>query len=372
MFRGKDKKIVKILNTLMLWFCIVTVTAAGFSGFFSKWAFRDNDGEKFGIVAMIEGTAAKPFVYRRLVPETAEFIEKLIPEQTKEKISKRIEEKGAIESVYSRAKIPDKHRIEYIVIFVITFITFLASIFVLRSLLCEVSGNSVAGTLGALLFALLIPYIETNGGYFYDFPELLFMFLGARFAYRGQWLPFIIMAPLAAYNKESYSAFMLSLVPLFMGKYSVKKSVLIVFGALCVSAIPNIYVHWVYANNIGLAGEMHVLEHLKSIINIKTYFYTGTTYGVPLPTKFFFLHIIYVVWIVKSTFSRLPISWRRHIKWAAAVNFPLYFFFCASDEIRNLSFLLVGFMVMATYYIGVVIRSHCKSGEEKDLERFNL
>ena len=90
-------KLERVIQKAILLFLILIVTAAAYCGFFTKWAFRDDGGPNFGIAYMIDGTAKRPFVYRRLVPETAKFITNALPVSVRERLSNQLEKKQSIE-----------------------------------------------------------------------------------------------------------------------------------------------------------------------------------------------------------------------------------------------------------------------------------
>src|SRR6185437_13156287 len=58
--------------------------AASFSGYFSKWHFRD-DMPAASLPKMLDGTADRPYVYRQLLPAIANGIERALPVQLKQR-----------------------------------------------------------------------------------------------------------------------------------------------------------------------------------------------------------------------------------------------------------------------------------------------
>ena len=335
----------KILPKLMMIFLVLTVTSASFCGFFSKWSFRDGSAS-FGIEAILDETAKRPFVYRQLVPHAAKFVRQQIPDGAQEKLVTKLETQRAIPGVFARADIRPDITIEYYLIFIFCFLSFFASVWVLRSLVTEILDDRAAGTLTALLFALLMPYFETIGGYFYDFPELLFFFLSARLALHGRWLPLVLLTPFAVWNKESFFFFLMTLYPLHQARFGMRKALMLTVGTVFVAGLAYLVVHLHYAGNPGGTTEVHILDHLQQLLSMKTYWYTSTTYGMPLGAQMFLPHVLYVIWIVRRAWQFLPAPWRMQAKIAAVITLPLYWMFCAVGELRNLSFLYVAFARM--------------------------
>ena len=148
------QKFDKIVKKFMLIFLVLTVTAAGFNGFFLKWTLRDGD-PNFGLEAYLEGTAKRPFAHRVLVPNVVKTIADAIPADAKEKLSKRLIERREVEKKYAQAIVPEKYVIEYYLTIIFAFLSLFAAVWVLRSIVNEVTGDKVVGTLTACLYALL-------------------------------------------------------------------------------------------------------------------------------------------------------------------------------------------------------------------------
>lgn len=331
-----------IIKKFMLIFLLIAVTSAGYCGFFLKWSFRE-DSASFGFTAMIEDTAKRPFIHRQFLPVLAKKSAELLPTQTKEKLSKNLIEKQHIEKRFAQANIPEKYVIEYYFMFIFCFISFFAAICILRLLLIEVTQDKFSATLGACLFAILFPFFEVLGGYFYDCGEVFFFFLAALLAVRKNFIALILITPLAELNKESFLFFAATLFP-FLG---LKKT----FSLMFIAGLSYLYVKNIFINNPGDSADLQLWNHLDQLFDVNSYFMTASTYGLPLPTRIFFLHVIYVVWIIKNFWCKLSDDWKMHAKIALAINGTLYILFIAPGELRDLSMLYVSFIILTTYFI---------------------
>ena len=253
------QKFEKIIKKLMLIFLVLTVTAAGFNGFFLKWTLRDGD-PNFGLEAYLEGTAKRPFAHRVLIPNLSKAIVEVIPANAKEKLSKRLIERREIEKKYAQAEVPPKYVLEYYLTVIFAFLSLFAAVWVLRSIVNEVTGDKVVGTLTACLYALIIPYIEVLGGYFYDFPEFLAFFLAVRLALSGNLIGILILTPIAELNKETFFFFIPALFPFVHKKLDFKKSAAYILGAMFVAGVTYLLICGKYgrygrlANNRPRAG----------------------------------------------------------------------------------------------------------------------
>ena len=143
----------------------VIVAATAFNGFYAKW--RLNDGHTpLSLASMVDGTAYRPYVYRQLVPAAANGIQALLPAHTVERLSERLTEPRRVNSrsglamrnPSSEAMLPAV-TLRYHIVYYLTYL--------------------------ALLGALFAPFFLTEGGFFYDFFELLFMACAILLAWRA-------------------------------------------------------------------------------------------------------------------------------------------------------------------------------------------
>ena len=302
----------------------------------------------------------------------AKGLTNLIPDKAREKLDAKLEKQRAIEDLYANAKIPAQYRLEYYWMYIICFFSFFASVLVLRSLLSEVLKDEVSGTLGALTFAILVPFLETLGGYYYDFPEFLFFFWAARCAWKGNVKTLLFLSIIGTYNKETFFFYLLTLFPLLLKSRGKKVALSIMGGCLVLAGMIEIYVHMLYAGNSGgtegipifIVMWNGVVRHITTMLQISQYFHTSTTYGFPFGAQMFFLHIIFVVYMGIHAWREIPCEWRQHAKAAAIINVPLYVFFCNPTELRNLSFLDFAFALVIAVYIRQILRASANKSEE--------
>lgn len=341
----------------MLFFLILSISAASYCGFFSIWAFRDG-AASMGFTAMIEETATRPFVHRQLLPQTVKYIASAIPEQSKEKLENRLIKGAYIENRYTQAHIPQQYVVEYYLMYIFCFLALFASIWVLRSLLCAIVQDKTVGTLGAMLFALIFPFFEVLGGYYYDIFEILFMFMAAHFAYHKKWLGLLLLTPIAEANKESFLFFLITLYPLARMHFPVKKAATLTLSTIFWAGITYLYIRQLYAGNPGDMADWRIRDHMQTIFDLGSYFYTTSIYGLPLGEGMFLPHMICVIWIVRKAWHHLTDAWKKHAKIALVINGILYFMFVLPNEIRDLSLLYVSFMILTAFFIRDIIQKN--------------
>ena len=345
---AESPKFKSAVNKIFLVVIFYLVAAASFNGFFVKWAFCDTE-KRYSFEMMFDETAYRPFVHRQLMLDVARGISSLIPDKPKDKFIDHLSRHNILERIYGLSKIDSRYIIEYHVVYFESFMCLLISMFLWRKIFTELTKNKTVGTFAACCFAIIFPVLETVGGYFYDFGELLFFTLAIFFACRGSWLELIIISPFAEYNKESFLFFVMTLFPLLAVKLGNKKAAVTVIFSAFISGCLYLYVSNFYAGNPGGSTEFHLWEHIKDLSG--GWIESEVTYGVLIGQGMFLPHILLIVWLFKNSWRDLPIQWKNHIKLAAAINIPLYLLFCNPNELRNLSMLYIGFIAIISLYI---------------------
>jgi hypothetical protein len=334
-----------IFAILIIWMA----AAASFTGFINKWGLRDGY-QKFGLEVMLDGTAYKPFVYRQLTLKLSIFVNDNLPKSIKD----RVQQKKSFQEYIKYFKLENKsndYKFKHFIIYSITFMFFILALLALYITLLEINGDYFSSLLTTIFFGLLIPYLETEGGYFYDFPEIAFMFLAIRFCVQNNLLYLVCTVVLATLNKESFLLFIPTLYPLIASKNSPKKSIIISTILILVAMLINIAIKQSYAHNSGGVVEFHLIENLKNYIKIGTYLEFETTYGALSPRGFNIINIFIFFILLRSTFAQIPKQFKQHIVLCSCISIPLFISFAATNEIRNLSFLYFGFCLLLSYNI---------------------
>ena len=318
------------------------VSSASFCGFYDKHKFLDGD-QINGIEQMLNTTAYKPFVYRQLVPILSELAYKLTPHTVREKIVAR----GA-----SLAPSIDPELLfRYFMVYCISFFSLFLSLFVLRAIALDAGVGKVAAIFSPMCFALAFPYLQTAGGYFYDFTELLFLSLAFLMALRNKVLFLLALILPATLNKETFIFFIPSLYPLLRCHYSTRKVVMLILVAVFAAGIVNIFMKLAFIDAPGAAAEIELLTNLKNYFLPRTYMLIDVTYKNigPCGASIGTLAVIFV--IIFRGWSLCPQMIKRHFLTASAINFPLFLMFCNTGELRNLSLLFVGFVILIAFII---------------------
>lgn len=343
---------VSYLLLFILYWISATATISGFLG---KWALRDSS-PTYGIEQVLDNTAIKPFAYRILLPTVASAADRFAPARVK---AYAVDKLGPYRT-FTRATSSEKanYAFRYVVIIYLCLGFCLASLYALRKILLELNFSKQAATSVPVAFMLAFPFVQTIGGYFYDYPELFFLSVATLLAIRNQWLLLIFISIPATLNKEAFFFFLPALYPLFRAHAS-RKTVLSVLGAaIALSGLVNIAVKWAYRGAEGGAAHFQLFNNLHKYLLPSTYGQLEITYGFVGPSGPFMGTLLIIAVIIVRGWQYCPARVRTHFLIASAINIPLFILFCAPGEMRNLSLLFVGFVVLMTSALESPVDSH--------------
>ncbi len=338
-------------RTFLLCCAYIVVAAAVMNGFYTKW--RLNDGHPaLGLSHMVDGTAHRPYVYRQFVPALANGIQALLPPATVARLSERLAEPRRVNSrsglamryPASEALLPAV-TLRYHLVYYLTFAALLTSLFVMRRVALQAGAGAVAATAAPALLALMVPFFLTEGGYFYDFVELLF-FMSAVLLAGGasrqtpmRLCALAVLAGLATWNKEAFFFFTPALYPLLRRNLPRPQAAGAVAVLLLVCGCVYLALRMRYAGNPGSTVDYQLWDNLRFYADPGNWLRTENTYGVLLPRGFSLVTVLVLAGTAVNGWPRLPQAWRRHAQVALVINAPLFVLFCSPGEMRNLSML---------------------------------
>jgi hypothetical protein len=333
------------------------VAAAGFSGFVGKWGLPGTAGdpaaeERFGLGIMLDGTAHKPFVYRQLVPRLAVLADRVTPENIKNYANMRLLPKKQLVRAISPPS--QDFRFRFLVVYYSSFLGLFLSLLILRKVLVDLGVDKSVAVLAPAGMALVLPYIQTVGGFFYDSTELFFMSLAFLLASHGRiWLLVALVLP-ATLNKETFIFFLPTLFPVLAAVRSFKAAAAGTLGGILIAGILNVLVKTAFFHSPrGGAAEVHILTNLKYYLTPSNYLHVSEfTYGIVGPGGMFLGTLAVAAIVVLRAWPLAPVHVRRHFLIAALINVPLVLVFCAPGEMRNLSLLYVGLTVLLGFAAG--------------------
>jgi hypothetical protein len=324
------------------------VAAAAFSGFAGKWGLRDGD-PRFGVSAMLQHEAHKPFVYRQLVPDLARRLDAVASSKVKEKVAKRFRP----DEVFAKAHpgSTPSERFRYAIVYYTSFLCLFGSLFVLRRILLHFNVSPLGAVLAPTAFALAFPYLQTVGGYFYDTVELLFASLAFLLALRGRLIALAALVLVATLNKETFFFVLPALYPLLRQRFTRRMAWCAVGLLVLLAGLMNVALKVAYLEAVGGAAEFHLFTNLQAYAFGTAYFRLETTYGLVGPSRAFVGTLAVLGIVLWRAWPLAPRVVRRHLAICAIVNLPLFLAFCATGELRNLSTTFTGLVLLVAFLI---------------------
>lgn len=349
---GKVTYPTRFARALFLFFVYLSIAAASFNGFYQKWGMRADPAAgtkeaRYSFASMVEGTAHRPFVYRQLIPQAANLIEAALPASTRDWIIERLLEDGKLKT---RLEIdPVKHRdyvIRYHLVYYMSFGLLLLALYVMRATCLRLGFSPLVSALASGLFVLSLPYFESHGGFFYDFPEVFFLSLGFYIALAASWLYLIPVTILAELNKEAFFFFLIALFPILRTRYSDVRSAMITTFLMGVAGVTYLGVKAAFADNPGTPVESWIMGSLEYYSDLRRLVQFEVNYGVVTPQGYSLFSFVLIGLLYWGAWRGLAVPVRQHILLMIAINAPLVFIFCGPGEMRNFSLCYIGFMIV--------------------------
>jgi hypothetical protein len=356
---GKAGRAARLYYGICLFALFVVASAAAFSSFYEKWHFREpgvrgvDIGAEFG--QMIDGTARRPYVYRQLLPYSANLLVRIMPIEA---ISRRLPAR-AKDRVKAAFDLQSKaFPVQYLIVYAETYLSALLAIFALY-LVCRQSNlPPVVAVFTPVVFMLLFPLLGIKGGYFFDFPELLFLAAAVWVALRFDWWFLIPVAALGTWNKESFLLFVFTLYPLLRRRHSRLTSQVSVAVLVAVCAAVYVPIRMHFAHNPGGTVEWHFKEQVEFYLHPFTMdTWIDRTYDLMFPALSGPIPTLILIWTVWRAWRHLPLWLKRHTLIAAVINVPLYLLFCQPGEFRDLSMLYISLLLIIAANLQMWMRS---------------
>jgi hypothetical protein len=328
--------------------------SASYFGFFAKHGLRDSvDDTRASLTKMLTGTALKPYVYRQLLPTTANIIGDNLPPQIINYIGDNYHF-GPLGDWTLTCKLTDtsaKYKFKWLIIYWMGFALLLGFLYIMRSVLTDFGVSPLAAIFAPCIFSLCMPIFQSSAGYVYDYGELFFMSLAVYLTQRNRPLLLMLVVALATFNKETFVFFIPALYP-FLPKSTKTTQTYIFYGTqFLVSLSVNLWIKYIYIGNNGKMAEIWFFKNVKDYLNPLTYFEFEDSYGLVVPKGLNILSLILIFTLIKIAWGYLDQKIQRHCLTAFFINFPLFIVAGFINEIRNLSFLYISLVFLIAYTI---------------------
>lgn len=332
---------------------ILLVSAAAHHGFFSKWSLRDNEAYygpmPFSAAQMLDGTAQRPYVYRQLLPLMADGVYDVMPEGLQEAARQKLENRDGTPWRLNTPESRDaEYAVRYYILYYLSFVFAFLATFATYRLAAHIFGDPKSALAGASILILMVPLLQSWGGFYYDFSEIFFMAGAALCAVKRWRFAFVVLALLGVVNKESFAIFTLCLAPFFIRASSWRSDAIFLAAIVALELVIHLFVRNAFADNASGGSFFWLWGQLAHLVDWRAYAAIEIAYGL------FFPHPLGLIWLVFFALIGVA-SWphfSREVRWFViltfAVNIPLYLVFCHPGEARNLSMLYVPLALAVT------------------------
>jgi hypothetical protein len=364
---------VSLKRASLLWFVLFTGIAGGgvaamtTHAYLQRWGIR-HDVRRDGLWSLMDGTANRPFVFRRLAPDfvqvATQLTEAVVPPAQVDDISRKsyLVESYGVPS-WDRRKVIAFHWATLLVWFCY-FASVVAGAFLLRSV-TQIS-RFVAVLAGVVAVGLLPLTMSVVGGYIYDAPELLLWTLLLALTIRGHYRLLLPLFVAMAFNKESA---LVAVPPLFviMLKRSGLRVALVwsaLFGAVALAWL--LFVRARYNTVPGEAQYNLLSGNLIFWSNPTSYFKFAPLFGpgIFFPRGANVLVLLFLALPLRFGWRSLPLELRWAMAICALEIVPLFIVSGAIDEIRALALLFPFIFVTAVLGVRTMLaHSPVLSGE---------
>lgn len=329
-------------------------SAASFNEFYQRTHFDEAHSRgawhEATFEGMVDGTAYRPYVYRQLLPDFANWLDRTTPDSIKTYLYHRQMNPSAeyLSALTTSTVAWDpRYFFRFLTLYYCTYLSSFIAVWAM-CLVCRAVGlPTPASVFASVVVILLAPYVMSGGGYFYDFSELAFFALTFLVALKFDWYYMIPLVLLGAWNKESFPFFVATLYPILRQKNSRTRALLQTGVLGMLSAAVVLWLHWRFAGNPGstvfywFPDQLNLLMHPRYLITANR-----EVYGIPMLLGITIGPILMITWTVWRAWGRLPLAIKRHAQIAAVINLPLYLLFVQPGKLRDLSMLYMSLLIV--------------------------
>jgi hypothetical protein len=340
----------RLFRALLLAILYVAVASIVLNTFMLKWSFCGND-PRAGFERLVTYSAYRPFAYRVLSPTVVRVIARHVPRQ----IASKVLASGATvrDENFPTRSLPERFHwlpppgsdwashpdllLEHYVAYGYLFLTLLSLLLILRALLGQFDWCSqLFRDLAPIVALLLLPLTFVDGGYLYDFPELMLAALGLLLLLKQNWAFYYGVIVLACLNKETGFLIGLYFIGLYVSRHS-RTSFLLHLVLHATLVIPAIGIgHFVMRANPGLPAEWQLLRHLRYLLSETPYvaFYDDYALFIPVPGPLNVAIVFLVGFAAFFRWGKKPVELRRAFGFTTSALIVLFVTMGHQDEIR--------------------------------------
>nr|WP_230942234.1 hypothetical protein [Burkholderia stagnalis] len=340
---------------VMLFICAGNVT----NSMLLKWGFRNDQGGNFAtsysLVGMMNGDAPKPFVYRSSFPKAAKWLAERLDSEKQQKIYRSITRHDSLRNAYFTS-VPSEYWTPVVAItYHLTYIAIvLSALFALLLVykLARLHGMSFGQSVGFLAaFSFIYPLTFQQGGYYYDFFEILGALGACYFLLRQRMMACTLLIAIFSLNKETFFLVPLALFFLHDSDVAPWKRFGWLAAQLAICFATRRFIMSGYADNDGDFVAFQLWSNLKFWVNPASYlsFYNLIGKGIFTPSLENPLMLVPLAVFFRAAWRNTPTRYRRYFLAAFVPVVPLFLLFGCRDEARNFSVVFPAIILIALH-----------------------
>ncbi len=324
-----------------------------------KWGFRDEQkvdyAHSYSLVGMMDGAAPRPFVYRASLAKAGKWLVTQLGEARRDTLYRSIVRHDSLRRAYF-AGMPDAFwtptvALTYHFVYIVTVLSTVLALLTVYQL-ARLYGLRFGEALGFLAaFSFVYPLTFQQGGYYYDFVELLGVFAACYFTLRQRMFACTLIVALFSFNKETFFLVPLALFFLQDRDASLARRVGWLVAQLALCAFSRHLIMQGYETNAGGLVEYHVLDNLRFWLSPSSYFafYNLIGKGIFTPSLQNPLMLIPLAVFFRAAWRAAPARDRQYFLAAFLPVFALFVCFGYRDEARNFSVVFPAIVLIALH-----------------------
>lgn len=267
---------------------------------------------------MVDGSAAKPFVYRRLMPDLIRFVDYVAPESVKSTIIDFGQTSSTVRRWMAKLDLGPDQTFRYLLFCLLSYGFLWIFIFGFRLLVSRFYESTEV--INVVTFAAVLGFPALfDYAYLYDLSTLSIYTLALAFLARRQWMTFIAALAIGMYSKETSLLLVLIYFLFYRGRLQSRLFWRLFVIQLSVVALIKGYLFFRFMDNPGSVVEFHFFHNLLY----------GYTYSIGL----------FVIWLLTAVlvvmdWKKKPLFIRTSL-WSFACLFVLTLFLGFLNEKRD-------------------------------------
>ncbi len=222
-----------------------------------------NGNPKSRYVDLVYARAARPYVYRMLVPGLIRIVSRGIPDSFEQSINQLPEKIPGLKPVLQALTWEKAYFNLYLIGTVICYFFLIGFMLALRRLFACLFAAPVNFERWVPVLALVFLFPWVNVTYLYDFASLFFFTTGLVLSLRANWMGYLLLYAVACLNKETTILLTLQFIVYFGLQKNLKSSLFwrLLAAQLVIFALSRVGLALLYGQAPGGLVEFHLFDH---------------------------------------------------------------------------------------------------------------